>query len=363
MLTFGVEEEYLLVDPVTGRPLPRSEEVRALTGPDTVEEPEVQAELLQAQVEVATPVCLALAELGGHLVRLRHTVGTAAERVGCRVAAVGAAPVNGAGPVPVTPRPRYLAMQTNAGQLVDEQLINGMHVHVGVPDREVGVAVLNRIRVWLPTLLAMSANSPLWHGRDTGFASWRTLVFSRWPVSGPPPRFADLDDYESRTEALITAGAVSDSGQLYWHARLSERYPTIEVRCLDVQVRVDEAVMLAGIIRALVATAIREHKDGEPVPECPLELLQAATWRAAREGLNGVLLDPAGQRRSCGDVLCQLARHIGPALEASGDGLEVNSMMQRLLRRGTGADRQHRAFTEGGIPAVIDLITSESVRT
>ncbi|PKV83581.1 glutamate--cysteine ligase [Streptomyces sp. TLI_146] len=362
MITFGVEEEYLLLDPATGHPVPRAEEVRAAAGlGPTVEAREVQSELLQAQVEVATPVCVALEEAGGHLLRLRHAVGAAAEELGCRLAAVAAAPVTGAAPMPVTDRPRYLAMQTSAGQLVDEQLINGMHVHVGVPDREVGVAVLNRIRVWLPTLLALSVNSPLWDGRETGFASWRTLVFSRWPVSGPPPRFADLDDYESRAKALMAAGAVLDSGQLYWHARLSERYPTVEVRCPDVQLRADDAVMLAGIVRALVATAIREQKDGKPAPECPDELLHAATWRAARDGLTGMLVDPAGQLRACGDILSDLTLHIGPALEANGDTREVNSLLHRLLRQGTGADRQLQAFAEGGIPAALDLITSQSL--
>ncbi|WP_369373296.1 glutamate--cysteine ligase [Streptomyces sp. cg36] len=362
MLTFGVEEEYLLVDPVTGHPVPRSEDVREAAGLGlAATDREVQPELLMAQVEVATPVCLTLEELGGHLVRLRHVVGAAAQRMGCRLAAVAAAPVVDGKPVPITPYPRYLAMRTAAGRLVDEQLINGMHVHVGVPDREVGVAVLNRIRVWLPTLLAMSANSPLANGHDTGFASWRTLVFGRWPVSGPPPRFDGLRDYETRSEALVTAGAALDHGQLYWHARLSDRYPTVEVRCLDVQLRVDDAVLLAGLVRALVATAIREQKDAEPLPSCPGELLQAATWLAARDGLNGMLVAPAGQLSSCGDVLYLLTQHLGPALDALGDAREVDALLHRLLRQGTGAGRQREALAAGGIPAVIDLITTQSL--
>ncbi|MGW2816791.1 carboxylate-amine ligase [Streptomyces sp. NPDC001415] len=361
MITFGIEEEYLLVDPVTALPVALSEEVRAAAdlGP-VVDDGEVQPELLQAQVEVATPVCTTLDEAGGHLLRLRHAVAAAAEDLGCRLAPVAAAPCAGPAPVPVTDQPRYQAMHTNAAQLVDEQLINGMHVHVAIPERETGIAVLNRIRVWLPTLLAMSVNSPLWDGRPTGFASWRTPVFSRWPVSGPPPPFAGIDDYETRVNALNAAGAILDNGQLYWHARLSDRYPTIEIRCLDVQLRVDETVMLAGIVRALVTTAMREEKDGEPLPELPAELLQAATWRAARDGLTGKLIDPTGHLRKCGDVICTLATHIHPALETAGDTRQVNSLLHRLLREGTGADRQLHAFTHGGIPAVLDLITDRS---
>ena len=251
-------------------------------------------------------------------------------------------------------------MLTSAALLVDEQLINGMHVHVAVPDREVGVAVLNRIRVVAAHAAGDVGQLPAVGRPATGFASWRTLVFGRWPVSGPPPRFADIDDYETRLDTLNAAGAVLDNGQLYWHARLSDRYPTVEIRCLDVQLRVDEAVMLAGVVRAMVATAMREQKDGEPVPEIPEELLRAATWRAARDGLSGKLIDPAGRLRRCGDVLCMLASHIGPALEAAGDAREVNSLLHRLLREGTGADRQLQAFAQGGMPAVLDLITDRT---
>ncbi|OKK21997.1 carboxylate--amine ligase [Streptomyces sp. CB00455] len=359
MITVGVEEEYLLVDPVTGLPLPLAEDVRRTAGLGPLaERDEVQDELLQAQVEVATPVCSSLEEVGGHLLRLRHAVASAAEANGCRIVASGAAPVRGSSPVPVTPTPRYLKMEGEARQLVDEHLISGMHVHVAIPDQETGVAVLNRIRVWLPTLLAMSANSPIWDGRDTGFASWRTIVFGRWPVSGPPPSFDGHADYEQRVAGLLASGAIADAGQLYWQARLSDRYPTVEVRCLDVQLRADDAVLLAGVVRALVATAIDEEKAGLPRIACTPELLQAANWHAARHGLNGTLVDPQGRPRSSGDVLCALLLHITPALEDAGDLREVSSLVHRLLQEGTPADRQRRAMAEGGLPGLMDLINA-----
>lgn len=358
MITVGVEEEYLLVGPVDGMPAPLVEGVRRTAGLGPLaDREEVQDELLQAQIEVATPVCSDLEEVGGHLLRLRHAVGSAAEANGCRTAATGAAPLRGSGPVPVTPRPRYLRMEGEARRLVDEQLINGMHVHVAIPDAETGVAVLNRIRMWLPALLAMSANSPLWDGQDTGFASWRTIVFSRWPVSGPPPHFDGLADYERRLDALVASGVIADRGQVYWQARLSDRYPTVEIRCLDVQLGADEAVMLAGIVRALVATAIAEEKAGLPVPPYAPELLQAATWHAARHGLNSSLLDAQGRPRSSGDVLCSLLRHITPALEDAGDLRQVGGLVHRLLQDGTPSDRQRRALAEGGLPGLLGLIT------
>ncbi|MER7463601.1 glutamate--cysteine ligase [Streptomyces sp. NPDC097981] len=360
MITVGVEEEYVLLDPVTHLPVARAEEVRAAAGHVSwVDAGEVQNELLQAQVEVATPICTDLEEVGGHLLRLRHALGTAAEENGCRIATTATAPLRDAVPVPVTQKPRYVKMREEARRLVDEQLINGMHVHVAVPDREMGVAALNRLRVWLPTLLAMSVNSPLWDGRDTGFASWRTIVFSRWPVSGPPPHFRTLADYEQRADALMEAGLIADRGQLYWHARLSERYPTIEVRCLDVQLEATGAVLLTGIVRALVSTAIAEEKAGAAPVECAQELLQAAIWHAARHGLDGTLMDPQGRKRSAGDVLCLLMQHVSPALEEAGDLREVSALLHRLLQQGTPSDRQRRALADGGMAGLTDLITGQ----
>ncbi len=186
MLTIGVEEEYLLLDRDSCLPVPRSAQVRAVADRlRSVAEEEVEPELLQAQVEVGTPICESLTEVSANLIRLREAVGTAAAKAGCRMAACGAAPARASTPVPVTAKERYQAMSQDAPQLVDEQLINGMHVHVGIPDRDSGVGVLNRLRPWLPVLVALGANSPLWDGGDTGFASWRTLVFDRWPASGP----------------------------------------------------------------------------------------------------------------------------------------------------------------------------------
>ncbi|MEU9196870.1 carboxylate-amine ligase [Streptomyces hundungensis] len=364
MISLGVEEEYVLIDPLTGVPVALSEEVRGAVGLGWVaDEGEVQPELLQAQVEAATPVCEGLTELGGHLLRLRHALGAAAERKGCRLAAVATAPLACPGrQVPVTAEPRYRRMHKQAGALVDEQLINGMHVHVGMPDRATAVGVLNRIRVWLPTVLAMSANSPLWHGTDTGFASWRTLVFNRWPVSGPPPFFTDVADYDQRIAALVSSGVIMDTGQLYWDARLSERYPTIEVRCLDVQLGVEDAVMLAGIVRALATTAIDAYGREEPVPAWTPEQLQAATWQAARYGLSGTLLHPHGDARPAAEVVARLLDHITPALAACGDDRYVLPAVQRLFRVGTGAERQRRARGQDGPRSLIDLMTESTAR-
>ncbi|MER8187160.1 glutamate--cysteine ligase [Kitasatospora sp. NPDC094015] len=361
-LTLGVEEEYLLLDPDTGLPLPRVEQVRAAADlHPALDDAEVQHELLQAQVEIATPVCQGLSEVGGHLLRLRHAVAAAAEASGCHLAACGTAPYADDLPPAITDAPRYRSIHQDFSRLADENLINGMHVHVGIPDRETGVAVLNRLRPWLPLLVALAANSPLWYGTDSGFSSWRTVVFNRWPISGVPPRFADAEDYDRRITALQDARMIRDRGQLYWQARLSERYPTLEVRAMDVQLRADEAVMLAGLVRALATTVMSEYRQGVPGPERTPESLAGASWNAARYGMTEALHDPVtGLPRRVGDLVSDLVEYLTPALVRAGDERQVTSLLHRLLREGNGADRQRRALELGGRRGLVAMIAEES---
>jgi carboxylate-amine ligase len=355
----GVEEEYLLLDAATGLPAARAGQVRrAADLQPAIDGSEVQRELLQAQLEIATPVCRSLAEIGAHLERLRHALAAAARAHDCRLAACATAPFTDRVPVPVTDTGRYRAMRADAPQLTDEQLITGMHVHVGVPDRDAGVAVLDRLRPWLPLLVALAANSPLWQGVDTGFASWRTVVFGRWPVSGVPPRFADARDYDDRIHALVRSGLIGDVGQLYWHVRLSERYPTVEIRAMDVQLRVDEAVMLTGLVRAVAAGALAAGPAGAgPHPET----LSAAVWYAARHGCTERLYDPVGGTLdSPPAVVGRVLEALGPALADLGDTDRVEPALARLLRDGNGAVRQRRELRRGGRAGLVDTVVEET---
>nr|WSX74737.1 glutamate--cysteine ligase [Streptomyces sp. NBC_00899] len=357
-ITLGVEEEYLLLDVKTGMPAPRAAEVQAAADLEPVlDAGEVDDELLQAQVEVATPICTGLAEVDGHLRRLRGAVAGAALRAGCRPAATGGLPLRSTGIMPVTEKQRYLDMRDDAARLVDEQLINGMHIHVAVPDRHAGAAALGRLRPWLPVLVALGANSPFWDGRDTGFASWRTVVFGRWPVSGSPPYTADAATYEQRVDALVDTGVIRGRREVYWHARLSERYPTLEIRATDVQLDAGSAVTLAGLGRALVATGLREAAEGVAALDPPGSVLHAAGWHAARHGLAADLVDPVrGTPAKAADVVGELLAYTMPALEEYGDAGRVAEGLARLLDGGTGAARQRRAVAEGGAAALLDLI-------
>src|SRR3954471_2452427 len=356
--TPGVEEEYLLVDG-EGLPVARSAQVLARARGNGLDDADLQHELLEVQVEVATPVCSELAEAGEHLTSLRSGLAAAAAASGCRLAPVGAAPLapDDAGEVPVTDGPRYRTMLEQAPALVEEQLINGMHVHVGVPDRATGLAVLAAVRPWLPVLLALSANSPFWRGRDSGFASFRAVHFARWPAEGPAPVFASALDYELRVEALLATGAVRDRGQLYWHARLSEHVPTVEVRVADVQLEPGSAVVLAGVIRALVVTALASPPPA-PADQVPIELLRAATWAAARHRLDGDLVDPlSGRARPAKDVVAVLLDHVRSALDGAGDRDRVETHVAQLLAGGNGATRQRSALRENGVEGLLELVT------
>lgn len=146
----------------------------------------------------------------------------------------------------MTDKPRYDDLKENAQEVVTDQFVNGLHVHVGIPDRETGVRALNRIRNWLPAVVALSTSSPLWQDHDTGFASWRTIDFRRWPLQGCPPEFADASDYDHRIQRMVGIGSIIDTGLVTWFARLSEKYPTIEVRAADSQLEVQDSIVLAG---------------------------------------------------------------------------------------------------------------------
>jgi carboxylate-amine ligase len=361
-VTLGVEEEYLLLDGASGLPSPRASTVRwAADREPVLGSDEVDNELLQAQVEVATPVCTELREIAAHLTRFRHAVAGAAAKAGCRLAATGGAPLSTGHAVPVTQQQRYREMRADARRLVDEQLICGMHIHVAVPDREAGAAALGRVRPWLPVLVALGANSPFWDGRDTGFASWRTVVFGRWPVSGSPPFVPDAAGYEARVSALLATGVIPDRGQIYWHARLSERYPTLEVRAPDVQLEVADAVTLAGLARALVVTELHAVRTGRPPLDPPGSILHASGWHAARHGLSGSLVDPRhGAPDAADEVVGALLDHAGAALREFGDFEQVASGLRRLLAEGTGATRQRQAVADGGLEALLALITQSS---
>src|SRR4051794_40863938 len=248
--TIGVEEEFLTVDAKSLELRPRADRVLAATR--RVLGRAVQAELNLAQIEVATPVCDSLDVLEAQLRRARTALAAGAATRNSAIAATGAHPCAQWVSQAITPADRYLGLEEDYQHLAREQLICGCHVHVGIDDPDDLVRVMDRVRSWVPVLLAFGANSPFWQGGDTGYSSYRTQVFDRWPTGGPSPVCGDRAGYEAVVSELIELGMIPDDSYLYWHLRPSGRYPTLELRVADVALTAEDAVALAALFRALV---------------------------------------------------------------------------------------------------------------
>jgi carboxylate-amine ligase len=311
-----------------------------------------------------TPVCSTLAEVRQAVRRGRRVLVEAAGREGLRLAAAGTHPFSHWRDQVVTDKPRYRNLAEDYRQVFREQVVFGCHVHVGIADPEAAIQTMNRVRPWLPALLALSGNSPYWLGDDTGYASYRTQVWDRWPTAGLPEVFASRASYDALVETLMATGSVREPTKLYWDVRPSAKQPTLEFRVADVCMEVDEVVMVAGLARALAATCHQAAARDEPAPEPRPELLRAAKWRAARSGLDGDLVDVVGARALPAAELVEVfLAAVRPGLEAAGDLDEVTELVRATVARGTGAARQRAELRRTGrLEAVVDLVAEATAR-
>ena len=357
--TVGVEEEYHLVDAVTGALADEPDVVataKRLLGDDA------QSEISTSQLEVATPVCGSLAEVRQQLERLRRGADAAAQEHGCRILPCGTHPFGSWRDQRLTAGDRYLEVFERLGLLALQQLIAGCHVHVNVPDGEVGVHVLDRLRPDLHLLLALSGSSPFWEGVDTGYASYRTQWFNRFPVTGTAQLVGDRATYERLVADLVATGMVRDASHLYWDARLSTRFPTVEVRIADTTPLLDDVVLQAALVRSLVRVAADEAVRDVPFAQPRSEVVRAARWRAARWGIGGQLVDlRAGGLADGADLLRGVLDRLRPDLEELGDWDEVAELAEGLLARGPSATRQRNALLRHGEMAdVVRAVVEES---
>jgi carboxylate-amine ligase len=358
--TLGVEEEFLLLDPHSGENLPLAGKVLGAL-PEPVRG-QSRLEFRHSMVEMVTPVCTGLAELRHHLVDLRRAAAAAATDAGARLVAIGATPVAESSREP-TDDPRFYEIARHYGPIAADPAVCGCHVHVGVPDRALAIEVCNHLRAWLPVVQALAANSPLYQGADTGYASWRFAQLQRWPGLGPTPHADSPADFDRTVSALVSSGVMLDDSMVLWYARPSATFPTVEVRVSDVGPTVDDTILIAGLIRALVATIRDEITAGRPALRVPDELLRAAHWNAARTGLDGTLLDLRSRRaRPAWDVVDDLVAFTGPALHRQGDQDVIEAQLARLHREGTGAARQRQILQTGaGISAVLDRLAELTI--
>lgn len=346
-----------LVDPRTRLLLPASG--RAVEAPESRDG--VEQELFLEQVETQSAPHHEIAALLPDLRAARRTAIAAAEAVGARLAAMPT-PVLDAGGGQVTPKPRYLRMMSRFGPVGRAALVCGTHVHVDVADDEEGVAVVDRLTPWMPLVLALSTNSPFDTGRDTGFASWRAEVWESWPSAGAVEPFGDAAGYHRAVASVIDAGAALDEGMIYFDARLSRSFPTVEIRVADVCTDLADTAVVAAVLRSLVDTCAADWREGRPLDPWRVELSRAARWRARRDGLGGSLIDPShGRPTPARHALDTLVRTIGPALDRHGDRELVESGIERLLAGGTGADRQRSVAGPGlDLVAVVDDVVERT---
>ncbi|HEY3471900.1 MAG TPA: glutamate--cysteine ligase [Amycolatopsis sp.] len=358
VLTFGIEEEFFVVDR-RGHLSQAGDDVVDAAEAAVDEHGDLQHELTRSQAEAASDICRTHGEALRQLRGMRHDLSAAARRRGVRLLPAASPPLSEEDPPSITPNPRYERMAEHFGATARTSLTCGCHVHVAIPDKESGIRVIGRVRPWLPALLTVTANSAISGGYDTGYCSWRYQQWSRWPSAGPPPRFASLDEYESIVDAWLRAGSILDRGMIYWDVRLSEKQPTLEFRVGDVAATPEEAVLLAVLARGLVATALAD--DGPP-PDLPNEVLRAQLWRASREGATGCCPHPvSGDLEPAKTVLGDLLALTAPALEAAGDLDFAKEGITRLAAEGGGADRQRRSFAERDRATdVVDLLAEGS---
>jgi glutamate---cysteine ligase / carboxylate-amine ligase len=360
VVAVGVEEEFHIVDLAT----------RQLTGQagrlmEQLPAGSFSWELQRSALEANSRPWADLTDLAADLAALRRAAIAAAEPLGLGLVAAGTVPLADPDTLQITADPRYEHIRSEYRMLVREQLICGTQVHVDVDERDLAVAVAHRVTPWLPALLALSASSPFWLGADTGYASYRTLIWRRWPTAGAWSGFASAADYDQTVADLVRSGVITDPGMIYFDVRPSAHLATLELRIADSCPLLDDVVLLAGLFRALVIRETAAAIAGRPRPPVRPELLQAATWRAAQSGLHGDLVDPVtATPMPAHQLIGQLVADLRPALESTGDWERVTDLTTSALARGSSAARQRAAArATGSLGQVVDTLVAETRAT
>ncbi len=359
MFTLGIEEEFQIIDPKT-REL-RSHMHQIVEGGKTTLKEQVKAEMHQSVVEVGTNICKDIDEARREVTYLRKMIGEIAAKQGLVFGAAGTHPFSRWQDQEITDHPRYHEIVDKLQDTARGNLIFGLHVHVGIPNREIGLQLMNQARYFLPHIFALSANSPFWLGRNTGFKSYRTKVFDKFPRTGIPDYFESVAEYDSYINLLIKTNCIDNGKKIWWDLRLHPFFETIEFRICDVPMRIDETIALAALIQAVVAKIYKLMKENLSFRNYKRALINENKWRAARYGIEGSLIDFGKQEEvSTKDLIYELLEFVDDVVDELGSRHEIK-YIEKMLENGTGADRQLKIYeSTGDLKNVVDYIVSET---
>ena len=361
VFTLGVEEEFQIVDPATRELRSHIQQILDLDHDRMTLKENVKPEMHQSMVELGTDVCHSTAEAREQVIRLRSELAVLAGQRGLRIASAGTHPFSHWLDQQITQGERYETIVKDMQQVARANLIFGLHVHVGIPDRATAVQVMNQARYFLPHLFALSTNSPFWIGRNTGFKGYRLKVFERFPRTGIPDAFESLSEYEDYLKLLVKTNCVDNAKKIWWDIRLHPFFDTLEVRVCDAQSRVDDTMALAALIQAIIARLFKLQNKNLSYRVYRRRLLDENRWRACRYGIDGKLID-FGRETEVDerDLIHELLEFIATEVEELGSQKEI-AHVERILREGTGADRQLNTWERTrDLRAVVDQIVHET---
>jgi len=357
--TLGIEEEFAIIDPET-REL-RSHIQEILEYGKVILKEQIKPEMHQSVVELGTKICQSIVDARAHVIELRSRLAELAGKASLKIASVGTHPFSHWRDQLITQGERYREIVKDMQQLARANLIFGLHVHVGIPDREMAIHVMNQARYFLPHIYALSVNSPFWVGQDTGLKGYRLKVFERFPRTGIPDSFESLSEYEDYCKLLVKTGCIDNAKKIWWDIRLHPFFDTLEVRVCDAQSRVDDTLAIAALIQAVIAKLHKLLHQNITFRVYRRRLLDENRWRAARYGIDGKLIDFGKETEvETRSLLNELLEFIATEANELGTHNEM-AHIERMMREGTGADRQLAAYERThDMKAVVDHIVAET---
>jgi carboxylate-amine ligase len=357
--TLGIEEEFAIIDPET-REL-RSHIQEILEGGKVVLKEQIKPEMHQSVVELGTEICPSIVDARAHVIELRSRLAELAGGSGLKIASVGTHPFSHWRDQLITQGERYREIVKDMQQLARANLIFGLHVHVGIPDRDVAIHVMNQARYFLPHIYALSVNSPFWVGQDTGLKGYRLKVFERFPRTGIPDAFESLSEYEDYCKLLVKTGCVDNAKKIWWDIRLHPFFDTLEVRVCDAQSRVDDTLAIAALIQAVIAKLYKLQRQNMSFRIYRRRLLDENRWRATRYGIDGKLIDFGKEAEvETRSLLNELLEFVSTEVNELGTQREM-AHIEQIMREGTGADRQLTIWKQThDMKAIVDHIVAET---